>query len=73
MKNSNLLLGICKNHNITLAELGRRVGKSKQYMTELGKGRIRLTYEMAAKIALELNTTPDELFLEALTPTGTDY
>jgi len=70
------LLKICKNHgNITLKELGKRVGKSKQYMSELGRGNIRLTYEMAAKIADALNTTPDALFLKktkVIKRTGTE-
>jgi len=54
---------ICKEYGITLTELGRRIGKSKQYMSELGKQRIRLRYDMAVKIAAALGTTPDQLFL----------
>ena len=57
------LLEICDEHGITLTELGRRVGKSKQYMSELSRGNIRMTYEMAMKIAQALGTTPDKLFL----------
>lgn len=57
------LLKICEERNITLAELGRRIGKSRQYMSELARGNIRLTYEMALKIAEALGTTPDSLFL----------
>ncbi|MDD4754087.1 MAG: helix-turn-helix transcriptional regulator [Desulfitobacteriaceae bacterium] len=77
MKTSNYLLEICKKHGITLTELGKRVGKSKQYMSELGQGNIPLKYEMAIKIATSLNTTPDELFLDVMSsedglqPTGT--
>lgn len=52
-----------KTYRITLAEVGRRIGKSKQYMSELAKGNIRLSYGMAVKIARALGTTPDALFL----------
>lgn len=78
MKNVNYISDICKNHGITATELGKRIGKSKQYMSELGKGNIRLTYEMALKIASSLGTKPDALFLQTvskqigLKPTGTD-
>lgn len=81
MNEHNWLLPICKTHNITLVELGRRIGKSKQYMTELGRSRIRLSYEIAIKIADALGTTPDTLFLSIKssepgltpqTPTGTE-
>lgn len=54
---------ICEERNTSLAELGRKVGKSKQYMSELARGNIRLTYDMAIRIAAALNTTPDNLFL----------
>jgi putative transcriptional regulator len=54
---------ICEERGISLTELGRRIGKSKQYMSELSRGNIRLTYEMAVKIAQALGTTPDDLFL----------
>jgi len=57
------LLEICNERKITLAELGRQIGKSRQYMSELARGNIRLTYEMALKIAGVLKTTPDRLFL----------
>lgn len=79
MKNGNYLLKICKKKGITLCELGNRINKSKQYMSELGNGNIRLTYEMAIKIADVLDTTPDTLFLTVfsnrggLPPTGTDH
>lgn len=66
MKASNYLLEICKKHGITLVELGKRVGKSKQYMSELGRGNIPLKYDMAIKIANALSATPDELFLDIL-------
>ncbi|HHY38837.1 MAG TPA: helix-turn-helix transcriptional regulator [Clostridia bacterium] len=53
---------------MTLAELGRILGKSRQYMSELERGNIRLTYDMALKIARAFGTTPDEIFL----PTGSN-
>jgi len=59
----NRLREICAENNITLQELGARLGKSRQYMSELGRGNIRLTYDMAVKIAQVFGTTPDALFL----------
>ena len=50
-------------HNMTLEDLGGRLGKSKQYMSELERGNIRLTYDMAVRIARVFDTTPDNLFL----------
>lgn len=54
---------VCQEHGTSLAALGRKIGKSKQYMSELARGNIRLTYDMAVRIAMALNTTPDSLFL----------
>lgn len=51
------------SHKLTLEQLGSMVGRSKQYMFLLENGRIRLSYEMAVKIAQALGTTPDEIFL----------
>ncbi|MCT4662306.1 MAG: helix-turn-helix transcriptional regulator [Tissierellales bacterium] len=53
---------ICNRNNVTLAELGKNIGKSRQYMSELSRGNIRLTYEMAVKIALFFNMKPDDIF-----------
>lgn len=81
MNKTNWLRPICKEHKISLVDLGRRINKSKQYMTELNKGRIRLSYELAVQIAGALETTPDTLFLHSesskdglngLSATGTD-
>jgi len=47
-----------------LEQLGDIIGRSKQYMYTLEKGNIRLSYEMAAKIARAMGTTPDEIFLK---------
>lgn len=44
---------------MTLEELGKKIGKSKQYLSELERGNIRLTYDMAVKIASIFNGTPD--------------
>lgn len=53
-----------KFHNLTLEQLGSMVGRSKQYIFLLENGGIRLSYEMAVKIAGALGTTPDEIFLK---------
>lgn len=53
---------ICDKNNVTLTELGKHLGKSRQYMSELSRGNIRLTYEMAVKIALFFNMKPDDIF-----------
>lgn len=50
-------------HEMTLEDLGERLGKSKQYMSELERGNIRLTYEMAVAIAQVFKTTPDDFLL----------
>lgn len=50
-------------HNMTLEELGERLQRSKQYMSELERGNIRLTYEMAVAIAQIFATTPDAFLL----------
>lgn len=52
------------SNNLTLEELGTKVGRSKQYMYALEKGNIRLSYEMAIMIARTLGTTLYEVFLE---------
>jgi len=49
---------------LTLEQLGSMVGRSKQYMFQLENGGIRLSYEMAVKIAKALGTTPDAIFLD---------
>lgn len=69
---------ICKDNGITLTELGRRINKSKQYMSELARGNIKMTYDMAVDIATSLDTTPDKIFLPTksnnigLNSTGTE-
>lgn len=51
------------SHNLTLEQLGQMVGRSKQYLNQVEKGRIRLSYELAVKLAEALGTTPDVIFL----------
>jgi len=53
---------ICIKNNVTLTQLGESMGKSRQYMSELSRGNIRLTYEMAVKIAQFFDKKPDEIF-----------
>lgn len=50
------------DRGLTLEEFGKMIGRSKQYMFLLENGRIRLSYETAAKIARALGTRPDALF-----------
>lgn len=54
---------IRQQRGMTLEQLGTKIGRSKQYMSELERGNIRLTYEMAVDIAMAFGTTPDKLFL----------
>ena len=63
---SNRLREIRMENSMTLKELGMRLGKSKQYMSELERGNIRLTYDMALRIAQVFDTTPDGLFLSSM-------
>jgi transcriptional regulator with XRE-family HTH domain len=46
-----ILKKMLKDNNMSLAELGRKIGKSRQYMSELYRGNIRLRYDMAVDIA----------------------
>lgn len=52
------------SRGLTMVQLGAMVSRSKQYMYALENGGIRLSYEMAVKIAKALGTTPDKLFLK---------
>jgi len=52
------------SRGLTMVELGSLIGCSKQYIYALESGGVRLSYEMAVKIATALGTTPDELFLK---------
>ena len=53
---------IREQHGMTQEELGLKIGKTKQWLSELERGNIRLTYEMAIQIAQIFGGTPD-LFL----------
>lgn len=52
-----------KKKGISLEELGNMLGKSKQTMSGIERGKIGLDYDMAIKIATILGGTPDEIFL----------
>ena len=56
------------SHNLTLEQLGSMVGRSKQYLNQVEKGKIRLSYELAVKIAKAMGTTPDIIFLTSEDP-----
>jgi putative transcriptional regulator len=59
----NVLRKLRESSNMTLTELGKRVGKSKQYIYGLEKGKIRLSYDMAVSLAAVFGKTPD-IFLQ---------
>lgn len=48
-----------KDANLTQSELGFLIGKSKQWVSELERGNIRLSYEMAINIANACNKSTD--------------
>ncbi len=48
----------------TYEEFGKMLGISKPFYWEIENRKKRLSYKMAVKIALLLDTTPDELFYE---------
>ncbi|HNV34647.1 MAG TPA: helix-turn-helix transcriptional regulator [Bacillota bacterium] len=50
------------DRGMTLAVYGGLIGRTKQYMYLLEKGKIKLSYEMAVKLAKALDTTPDKMF-----------
>ncbi len=52
------------SRGLTMVQLGSLIGCSKQYIYALESGDVRLSYEMAVKIATALGTTPDELLLK---------
>lgn len=45
--------------SMTLEEVGKKVGKSKQWLSELERGNIDLKYDMAIKLAKVYGGTPD--------------
>ena len=48
-----------KQANLTQTELGQRIGKSKQWVSELERGNIKLSFEMAVRISNACNKTTD--------------
>ena len=48
-----------KKIGITQAELGRMVGKSKQWVSEFERGNIRLNMDIAVQLSAALDVTPD--------------
>jgi putative transcriptional regulator len=51
---------------LTLVEVAARLGRTKQWLSELERGNVKLTYETSVAIARIFETTPDALFLGAL-------
>lgn len=45
--------------NLTQTELGRLIGKSKQWVSEIERGNIRLSFEMVLVISSACNKTTD--------------
>ncbi len=45
--------------NLTQTELGEKIGKSKQWVSELERGNIKLSFEMAVNISNACNKTTD--------------
>ena len=52
-----------KKLGVTQESLGKKIGKSKQYMSELERGNIKLSYKMAVQIAKALEAKPEDIFL----------
>lgn len=44
---------------LTQSELGKIIGKSKQWVSELERGNIKLSYEMAVNISKACNKTTE--------------
>lgn len=48
-----------RDAKLTQTELGKRIGKSKQWVSELERGNIKLSFEMAISISNACNKTTD--------------
>lgn len=48
-----------KEAKLTQSELGSKIGRTKQWVSELERGNIRLTYEHAVQISSACGTTTD--------------
>ena len=46
-------------HNFTQTEIGEKIGKSKQWVSEFERGNIRLNIDVAVKLAKVLGLTAD--------------
>jgi putative transcriptional regulator len=46
-------------HNLTQTEIGEKIGKSKQWVSEFERGNIRLNIDLAVKLAKVLGLTAD--------------
>ncbi len=47
------------NAKLTQTELGKMIGKSKQWVSELERGNIKLSFEMAVNISNAYNKTTE--------------
>lgn len=48
-----------RDAKLTQNELGKRIGKSKQWVSELERGNIKLSFEMAVSISNACNKTTE--------------
>lgn len=48
-----------RDAKLTQTELGKRIGKSKQWVSELEHGNIKLSFEMAVSISNACNKTTE--------------
>lgn len=48
-----------RDAKLTQTELGKRIGKSKQWVSELERGNIKLSFEMAVSISNVCNKTTE--------------
>ena len=51
--------GARRDAKFTQTELGKRIGKSKQWVSELERGNIKLSFEMAVSISNACNKTTE--------------
>lgn len=55
-----------RDAKLTQTELGKRIGKSKQWVSELERGNIKLSFEMAVSISNACNKTTEFLPLKSI-------
>ncbi len=48
-----------RDAKLTQTELGKRIGKTKQWVSELERGNIKLSFEMAVSISNACNKTTE--------------